>query len=106
MGLGATVAQAAVCGTSLRATSCRVSCHLSALHQHVAVQPLRPQRLAYVHTVEQAVPGGRFPLNCKPSMLQTKLKGGQLRCAAGLVQLAGIHLFPLLRHTVFWRPCP
>jgi hypothetical protein len=35
--------------------------------------------MAYVHTVELATAGKRFPLNVKPSLLQTKLKGGQHR---------------------------
>ncbi|KAG2422970.1 hypothetical protein HXX76_015641 [Chlamydomonas incerta] len=39
-----------------------------------------PPRLAYVAAVEQAVqPEGRLPPNCRPSLLQTKLKNGQNR---------------------------
>ncbi|KAG2426707.1 hypothetical protein HYH02_014747 [Chlamydomonas schloesseri] len=39
-----------------------------------------PPRLAYMAAVEQAVqPEGRLPPNCRPSLLQTKLKNGQNR---------------------------
>ncbi|KXZ43546.1 hypothetical protein GPECTOR_87g408 [Gonium pectorale] len=38
-----------------------------------------PPRLAYLAAVEQATPEHRLPPNCRPSLLQTKLKAGQNR---------------------------
>ncbi|GFR45431.1 hypothetical protein Agub_g6810, partial [Astrephomene gubernaculifera] len=38
-----------------------------------------PPRLAYLAAVERAAPGQRLGPNCRPSLLQTKLKAGQNR---------------------------
>lgn len=37
------------------------------------------QSLAYFKTVESAAANARFPVNVRPSLLQTKLKAGQCR---------------------------
>ena len=43
------------------------------------IDNLAPKKLSYVQQLELAAPGGRLPPNSKPSLLQTKLKGGSNR---------------------------
>jgi len=47
-------------------------------HAHFRDQ-LTVKKLSYMRQLELAAPGGRLPLNSKPSLLQTKLKGGSNR---------------------------
>ena len=43
------------------------------------IDNLASKKLSYVQQLELAAPGSRLPPNSKPSLLQTKLKGGSNR---------------------------
>lgn len=44
------------------------------------IESSNPPRLAYLATLEQSAPDRRMLDNCRPSLLQAKLKSGQNRC--------------------------